>query len=355
MISASDRKNAIKLIDEAKRAGARESIACKELGISHRTLQRWRNPSTPLEDQRPVVERPEPRNKLSKDEEAQILKTVNQPEFQSLPPSQIVPILAERGEYVASESTMYRVMRKHKLQNHRGRSKERSARPLSTHCATGPNQVWMWDISWLQGPVKGVYFYMYFIMDLYSRKIIGWEVWPEESTENASALVRRATMSEQCALRKDPLILHSDNGSPMKGMALQETLHMLGIIPSRSRPRVSNDNPYAESLFGTCKYRPGYPSGGFASLTAARVWVLDFVNWYNNEHRHSGLNFVTPNQRHTGLAAQIFEKRQQTYEAARAAHPKRWSSGTRNWSLEDEVWLNPERIETASHENRKVV
>lgn len=218
----------------------------------------------------------------------------------------------------------------------------------------------MWDISWLPGPVRGIFFYLYFIVDLYSRKIVGWEVWPEESAENASVLIRRAMISEQCILRKKPLVLHSDNGGPMKGAALLETLYILGITPSKSRPRVSNDNPYAESLFGTCKYRPGYPSGGFVGLEDARKWVLEFVTWYNSEHRHSGLNFVTPNQRHTGMAAEILEKRRQTYEAARAAHPERWSREMRNWTLEDEVWLNPERDgterdRTGSGESKKAI
>ncbi|MDQ8739523.1 IS3 family transposase, partial [Paenibacillus sp. LHD-38] len=216
-------------------------------------------------------------------------------------------------------------------------------RTLTSHCATGPNQVWMWDITWLPGPVKGIYFYLYLILDLYSRKIVGWEIWEKESAEHASQLIRRAVLSEQCVVRKNPLVLHSDNGSPMKGSTLLETLYSLGITPSRSRPRVSNDNPYAESIFRTCKYRPEFPSNGFRSRDEAREWVLRFVHWYNMEHRHSGLNFLTPNQRHQGLARQIFEKRQQIYEAAKAQHPHRWSGNTRNWNLEEEVWLNPER------------
>src|SRR5690606_5947009 len=129
-------------------------------------------------------------------------------------------------------------------------------RPISTHCATGPNQVWVWDITWLPGPVRGIYFYLYLIMDLFSRKIVGWEIWPEESAENASALIRRAIMSEGIVPSVQPLVLHSDNGSPMKAASLLETLNRLGIIPSKSRPRVSNDNAYAEAVFRTCKYRP---------------------------------------------------------------------------------------------------
>lgn len=346
LISTSDRSKAIELIEEATQAGAREKAACKELGISERTLQRWRKSSTPLEDKRRVAARPTPKNKLSDTEVIRILETVNQPEFQSLPPSQIVPILADQGTYIASESTIYRVLREHKMQNHRGRARRPGNKPISTHCATGPNQVWMWDITWLPGPAKGIYFYLYLILDLFSRKVVAWETWSEESAENASILVRRAVVSEQCIASETPLVLHSDNGSPMKGSALLETLYTLGITTSNSRPRVSNDNPYAEALFRTCKYRPSYPVGGFATLSEAREWVLKFISWYNYENRHSGLNFLTPHQRHSGMAADIFESRQKVYEQAKAAHPERWSRGIRNWSLEDEVWLNPERTGT---------
>lgn len=166
----------------------------------------------------------------------------------------------------------------------------------------------------------------------------------EESAENASLLVRRGVLAEQRLVSLSPLVLHSDNGSPMKGSALLETLYQLGITPSRNRPRVSNDNPYAESIFRTCKYRPDYPSKGFPDLTAARKWVLSFVRWYNQEHRHSGLNFLTPNQRHDGLTDQILGQRTSVYEVAKSMHPERWSKGIRNWTLEEEVWLNPERV-----------
>lgn len=348
MISVPDRRKAITLIQEAVANGAREAKACKELRISRRTLQRWKSDATPLEDQRPLAERPVPKNKLSHTERETIVTTVNQPEFKSLPPSQIVPRLADEGVYIASESTIYRVLKERDMQHHRGRSKKPHSKPLSTHVATGPNQVWMWDISWLAGPAKGIYFYLYLILDLYSRKIIAWDIWLEESAENASLLVRRGMLSEQKISHQQPLVLHSDNGSPMKGASLLETLYQLGITPSRSRPRVSNDNPYAESIFRTCKYRPNYPTKGFCDLTEARTWVLSFVRWYNKDHRHSGLNFLTPNQRHDGSANQIFKQRKQVYEKAKLLHPERWSGEIRDWTLEEEIWLNPERVNTTT-------
>lgn len=344
MISASDRKNAIELIDEAVKAGAREGKACAELGISQRTLQRWKETDT-LQDQRQVVIRPTPKNKLTKAEEETILKVVNLEPFKSLPPSQIVPSLADMGIYIASESSFYRVLRAHGQQHHRGNSKQPSKKPLATHCATGPNQVWMWDITWLPGPVKGLFYYLYLIIDLYSRKIIAWEIWEEESAELASILVKRAVLMETLTKKEHPLVLHSDNGGPMKGATLLQTLYNLGITPSKSRPRVSNDNPYAESVFRTVKYRPNYPIGGFKDLEVARIWVLEFVHWYNYQHKHSGIKFLTPVQRHTGQDREILEKRQQVYEQAKARNPLRWSRSTRDWTLPDKVWLNPERSE----------
>jgi len=211
----------------------------------------------------------------------------------------------------------------------------------------------MWDITWLPGPAKGIYFYLYLIIDLYSCKIISWDIWLEESAEHASTLVRRGVLAERITVTaKRPLVLHSDNGSPMKGASLLETLYTLGITPSRSRPRVSNDNPYAESIFRTCKYRPSYPASGFTDITQARKWVLSFVTWYNTEHRHSGLKFLTPNQRHTGMDQIILENRRKLYESAKSAHPERWSKGIRNWTLPDEVWLNPEKTNTAKEQKQ---
>ncbi len=255
-----------------------------------------------------------------------------------------MPILADRGIYIASESTFYRVLREAKQLQHRGRSKEPVKREISTHVATAPNRVYTWDITYLNGPVKGRHYYLYMISDLFSRKIIAWEVWEAESAENASELIRRAIIAENLVNRQHPLVLHSDNGSPMKGATMLETLYNLGITPSRSRPRVSNDNPYAESLFKTLKYRCNYQPKGFKTINEAREWVHDFVDWYNNNHRHSGIKFLTPNQRHSkdhGLS--ILAKRDLVYKTARLKNPNRWAGDTRDWSIEKQVWLNPEK------------
>lgn len=169
-----------------------------------------------------------------------------------------------------------------------------------------------WDITYLPGPAKGLYFYLYLILDIFSRKIVGWEVWTEETAEHASHLIRRTVMSENITRQNEPLVLHSDNGSPMKRASMLETLYQLGITPSRSRPRVSNDNPYSEAIFRTCKYCPSYPAGGFANIKDARIWVKEFANWYNYKHCHSGIKFLTPYQRHSGQGEEVLEETSST-------------------------------------------
>lgn len=346
------REKVVELIAEAVNSGARLFLACEEAEISTRTYNRWvksfKENNEEHIDKRTIALHLEPHNKLTEEEKQRIINIVNLAEFSSLPPSQIIPILADRGIYIASESTFYRVLREYNALKHRGRSKEPVKRTITTHVATGPNRVYTWDITYLNGPLKGTHYYLYMISDLFSRKIVAWEVWEVESAENASELIQRAILSEKLTTREHTLVLHSDNGSPMKGATMLETLYNLGITPSRSRPRVSNDNPFAESLFKTLKYRCNYQPKGFASLTEARTWVYNFVDWYNNNHRHSGIKFLTPNQRHApdhGLS--VLAKRDLVYKSAKLMNPGRWSRDTRDWSIVDKVWLNPEKADTS--------
>ena len=341
MILDSARIQAVELISEAVFSGAARFKACAELEISVRTYQRWIVEGGVKSDGRPSAHRPAPKNKLSNEERDHLLDTVNSDEFKSLPPSQIVPALADKGVYIASESTYYRVLHEEKLQNARGRSQIKERKAPTTHCATGANQVWCWDITWLPGPAKGLHFYLYLILDIFSRKIVGWEIHDEESAENASRLIKKSHLKE--GVRDSPLVLHSDNGSPMKGSSMLETLHNLGVVSSFSRPRVSNDNAYAESIFKTCKYRPGYPYKGFLTIEEARDWVLKFSHWYNFNHKHSGIKYVSPHQRHSGLAGDVLANRKEVYQGAKDAHPERWSGNIRNWDLPKEVYLNPEQ------------
>ena len=340
MISTPDRRETVELIEQAMAAGASQAKACEVLGLSPRTYQRWTREGGVETDGRPEAQRPAPANRLSDAERARIIEICNRPEYASLPPSQIVPTLADQGEYIASESSFYRVLRAENQVHHRGRSQApRQVEKPMAHRADGPNQVWSWDITYLASTVLGMFFRLYLVMDIYSRKIVGWEVHATESAAHAATLIEKACWAER--IRHNGLVLHADNGSPMKGATMLAKLQKLGIMPSFSRPSVSNDNPYSESLFGTLKYTPAYPSKPFESLEDAQAWVHGFVCWYNGGHRHSGLKFVTPNERHQGKDTAILERRKTVYEEAKRRHPERWSGPTRNWEPIRSVWLNP--------------
>lgn len=327
------------LVDEAVTAGARQSEACKLIGIEPRSLQRWREQG--IGEDRRAGPKKEPQNKLSSAERAQLLRIANSPEYRDLCPKQIVPRLADEGTFVASESTFYRVLREENQLTHRSPSRPPTKRHKPTeYLATGPNRIWSWDITYLSSPVRGSFFYLYIVLDVWSRKIVGWTVHAEESGEHASAMISAACARE--GVEQDQLVLHSDNGGPMKGATLLATLQLLGIIASFSRPRVSDDNPYSEALFRTAKYRPEFPRRPFASLEEARRWVEWFVAWYNTEHRHSAIRYVTPEQRHSGREGEILAARREIYEQARANNPGRWSSNTRDWSSVSTVALNPD-------------
>lgn len=324
------------LVDQALEKGVRLETVCQRLGVSARTVQRWRKPQT-AEDRR-CGPRQAPANKLSPAERRRVLALANSEEFRDMSPKQIVPCLADRGEYVASESSFYRVLREEEQLVHRGRAKAPTSRPPPQLVAQAPNQVWSWDITYLKGPVRGAFLYLYLVVDVYSRRIMGWQVHEEESSDNASALLRRATLE---AGSPEGLRLHSDNGGPMKGATLLATLQWLGVVPSFSRPRVSDDNPFSEALFRTLKYRPSFPDRPFASLDEAKGWVASFVAWYNGQHRHSALCFVTPDERHFGREQQVLAQRAELYQRARRRHPERWRGKTRDWSPAGPVRLGP--------------
>ena len=293
-------------------------------------------------DARTTSTRPAPGNKLSEAEQCAVLEVCNRADHARLPPSQIVPKLADEGVYLASESTFYRLLKANDQGHRRGRAQppRHRAGPTS-YSATAANQVWSWDITYLPTKVRGRFYYLYLFEDIFSRKAVGGEVYEHECGEQAAALMQRTVMAEQCWGQL--LVLHSDNGAPMKSSTLLAKLYELGVTPSRGRPRVSNDNPYSESLFRTLKYCPQWPPHGFTDIEAARVWVRDFIEWYNTEHRHSRIRFVTPAQRHQGKDHAILAKRHVVYEAAKAKRPERWSGKTRNWTPIGSVMLNPER------------
>ena len=342
MISLPQRTTIITWIDAARAAGARLVKVCAVLGLSPRTVQRWRQGAEELRGDGRSARCWQPPNKLTEAERTNVLAIANSAQFVNVTPTQIVPILAERGEFVACESTFYRLLREAGQLTHRhvsaAPSKRRTPKPF---CATAPNQVYTWDITYLPTVVRGQFYYLYLFMDLFSRKVVGWHVHEFECNEVAANIVRDIAQRE--GIDREQLALHSDNGGPMKGATMLATLQRLGIVPSFSRPRVSNDNPFSESLFKTLKYHPSYPSQPFADIDTARDWVEGFVDWYNHTHRHSAIKFVTPAQRHSGQDQAILAQRHAVYTEAKKRHPERWSKNTRDWTPIQEVHLNPEK------------
>ncbi len=356
-------RKVIELISEANEAGAGLWSACVEIGICLRTLKRWRRAFVADGDGKDR-RKGSPRlvvHRLSEQERQRILLTCNQPAYASLPPGQIVPALADQGLYFGSESSFYRVLHQagqcHRRERARLTQEPRSVPRLR---ADGPNQVWSWDISFLPTTVRGVWLYLYLVVDVWSRLpgrkpacrrhwVVASDVAELESADIAADLVQRACLREHYRRpsgfgshqsHQPRLILHADNGNAMRGATLEWRLEEMGVLRSCSRPRVSNDNPYSESLFRTVKYRPDYPSRPSGSKGEACEWVAAFVNWYNHRHRQSGIKFVTPHQSQSKAATAICQQGADVYETARQANPTRWSRSTCCWRQPEEVWIN---------------
>jgi putative transposase len=325
--------------------GARARELALLLGVGLPTLQRWRRQFAADGDgvDRRKGSHRQVAHRLSEEERQRILLTCNESEFAALPSGQIVTILADRGGYIGSERSIYRVLHAHGQAHRRGRARPpQEPRPVPRLRADGPKPLWRRDITYLPTTVRGVWLYLYLVIDVWSRKVVAWDVAEREDTATAADLVSRACLRERISNRRQhPLILHADNGNAMRAATLEARLEELGVLRSFSRPRVSNDNPYSESLLRTAKYRPDYPSRPFASREDACQWVAMFVDWYNHRHRHSGIKFVTPQQRHSGQAVEICRNRAVVYEQARQRNPRRWSRSTRCWRPPDVVWINP--------------
>ena len=344
MISLEDRQQIAVAIEQARSEGARLEAACEVAGIDVRTLQRWKaGDGLHSGDRRPEALRPTPAHALSRQEREQILQLANEPRFAELPPARIVPTLADEGTYLASESSFHRVLRDAGQNQHRGRAKApQKRRPPSTHVATAPRQVFCWDVTYLPATIVGRFWYLYVILDIFSRKIVGYEVHGSDDSEHAIELLRRTALAEGLHMLPEKPVLHGDNGATLKATTVLAMMNWLGVKASHSRPRVSDDNAFVESLFRTAKYRPEFPAKGFADLEQARQWASNFVHWYNEDHRHSGIRYVSPAQRHAGEDRAILEARHELYEEARARNPRRWTRGTRNWRPITVVTLNPE-------------
>jgi putative transposase len=311
--------------------------ACEALDVNRATLyrRRGRQAATPCEP----VPCPQPPLKLSALERQAVVELLHSERFVDASPHTIYATLLDEGRYYCSVRTMYRILAQE------GELKERRNVLKHPHytkpelLATGPNQLWSWDITKLKGPVKWTYFYLYVILDVYSRYVVGWMVASRES-----AMLAKKLIGETCAkqnISPDQLTIHADRGSSMKSKAVALLMSDLGITKTHSRPHVSNDNPFSEAQFKTLKYRPGFPQR-FGSLQDSRAFCRPFFRWYNTEHRHGGIAFMTPGDVHYGRATQILETRSAALSSAFEAHPKRFKGKRPSPKpLPEAVWINP--------------
>lgn len=306
--------------------------ACAALNVPRSRLYRRRQT-------RPHAPRPTPQNALTATERDQVRSILNSPRFVDQTPRQVYATLLDEGTYLCHWRTMYRILAAHgEVRERRAQRQHPTYHKPQLH-ATGPNQVWSWDITHLRGPAPRQFFKLYTVLDIYSRYVVGWLLAEHEDSDVASHLIAESARKQ--GIVPEQLILHADNGSPMRSKTLSELLVDLGITRSHSRPHTSNDNPFSEAQFKTLKYRPDYPQR-FASLETARQWARQFFKWYNLEHYHSGLNLLTPASVHLGKAVTVQAQRQVTMQRAYAAQPARFTRGMPVVKGPPAaVWINP--------------
>jgi putative transposase len=318
--------------------------ACEVLGASRATVYRRRRPPAP----RPARPRASSPRALSSEERSTVLTTLDSERFSEKAPAEVHAILLDEGRYLCSPRTMYRILAEHDQVRERRNQRRHPVYAKPELLATGPNQVWSWDITKLRGPTKGSHFSLYVILDVFSRCAVGWRVAPSESAAVAEHLVRETCRKHQ--IEPGQLVVHADRGSPMTSKSLAILLVDLGVAQSHSRPQVSNDNPYSEAQFKTLKYCPQFPER-FGSLQDARKFCREFFEWYNNDHRHSGIGMLTPAVVHSGLGQAVLARRREILEAAYAQHPERFVRGTpKPAALPDAVWINKPTIDATPTE-----
>lgn len=312
------------------------SRACRSVGIARASFYRWRSPQT---DSTPPGPRPKPERALAESERRQVLEVLNSDRFVDQPPAEVYATLLDEGIYLCSVRTMYRLLEAE------GEVRERRDQARHPHytkpelLATQPNQLWSWDITQLLGPAKWTYYYLYVILDVFSRYGVGWMVAHRESAELAQRLIRESCRKQ--GIVAEQLTLHADRGSSMKSKAVAMLLADLGVTKTHSRPHVSNDNPYSESQFKTLKYRPAFPAR-FGSIQDARVFCQEFFTWYNGEHHHSGIGWLTPETVHYGLAESTLSSRQRVLDEAFQRHPERFvHQPPIAGEPPQAVWINP--------------
>jgi len=306
---------------------------CEALGVSRATVHRRRRPRAP------APARPRPARALGKAEQQRIVEVLASERFVDRSPAEVMHTLLDEGQYLASERTMYRVLAEHaQVRERRNQlSHPKHARPELV--ATAPNAVWSWDITKLRTTVKWTYFYLYVLLDIFSRYVVGWMIARQESAALAKVLIAESVSKH--GVEPGTLVLHSDRGAPMVSKTLAQLLADLDVARSFSRPHTSNDNPFSESQFRTAKYHPSYP-GRFAALEEALAWGRSFFPWYNHEHRHGGIAFLTPADVYYGRAQQVLECRHARLLAAYAEHPERFPNGPpRRQELAPATYINP--------------
>jgi putative transposase len=310
--------------------------ACRVLGVPRASWYRARQTAAPSR------ERPAPPRALSAEERTAVRELLNSPRFQDCAPREVYATLLDEQTYLCSWRTMYRILAAADEVRER---RDQLRRPTYTKpelLATRPRELWSWDITKLKGPTKWTYYYLYVILDVFSRYVVGWMISERESAELAEAFIAETCAKE--GICPDQLTLHADRGSAMTSKCVAHLLADLGVTKTHSRPHVSNDNPYSEAQFKTLKYRPDFPAQ-FGSLADARGWARPFFQWYNHEHRHTGIGLLTPATVHCGQAAETIAARQQVLLAAHQAHPERFVRGTpKPPAVPTAVWINPPTV-----------
>ncbi len=312
-----------------------KKAACKALDVPRSTF--YRNMTTAETQQK--KERPAPPLALCRAEQQQVLDNLHEERFWDSNPYQVYATLLDEGTYLCSARTMYRILDKNNEVKERRNQVFRPRYEKPELLATGPNQVWSWDITKLKGPQKWTYYYLYVILDIFSRYVVGWMVAHREAAALAKRLIRETC--EKQNISEGQLVIHADRGSSMRSKAVAHLLADLGVTKTHSRPHVSNDNPYSEAQFKTLKYHPEFPRR-FGAVQDARSFCQVFFPWYNTEHKHSALGFVTPEQVHYGLAEQILKKRATVLQSAFKEHPNRFKGKMpKPLPLPEAAWINP--------------
>ena len=310
------------------------AAACEALGVSRASFYRQQQPIS-IEPK----PRPRPTRSLSQAEQQKVLEVLHSERFVDQSPAEVYATLLDEGIYLCSLRTLYRILAEHEEVRERRNQRRHPVYQKPQLLATGPNQLWSWDITKLPGPGKYTYFHLYVILDVFSRYVVGWMVAHRESEILAERLIRLTCQKHQ--IQPQQLTLHADRGSSMRSKTVALLLSDLGIIKSHSRPHVSNDNPFSEAQFKTLKYQPQFPKQ-FGSIEDARSFCHPFFDWYNHEHHHSGIGWLTPAMLHDGQAEHVVQQRQQVLLAAYLAHPERFVQGQPSPpSVPTEVWINP--------------